>query len=244
MFSRMRGCRVNATSVIAVLALVFAMTGGAYAASKYVITSTKQISPKVLKSLRGASGKAGANGANGVQGPAGPAGSAGAGSAGPVGPVGPAGPAGAPGAKGAAGPTGPEGNIKATLLKGATETGSWTAQVSPGNTTANAFSSISFAIPLESALDKEHVFFVEPESTAHEKECPGSVEDPLAEKGDLCVYAHIMASVLPAEGVIHDPSSSENSAGNGAARTGAFLTFAPEGTEGGVAWGTWAVSAP
>jgi hypothetical protein len=33
------------------LALVFAMTGGAYAARKIIITSTKQISPKVLKKL-------------------------------------------------------------------------------------------------------------------------------------------------------------------------------------------------
>ena len=60
-------------TVIATLALVFAMTGGAYAAGKYVITSTKQISPKVLKSLKGATGKAGATGATGATGPAGSA---------------------------------------------------------------------------------------------------------------------------------------------------------------------------
>ncbi|MGH2879601.1 MAG: hypothetical protein ACRDK4_08360, partial [Solirubrobacteraceae bacterium] len=51
------------------LALVFAMTGGAYAAKKYLITNTKQISPKVLKQLKGAKGPAG---------PAGPEGKAGA----------------------------------------------------------------------------------------------------------------------------------------------------------------------
>jgi len=62
----------NAGTIIAIVALVFAMSGGAYAASKYLITSTKQISPKVLKSLKGANGK------NGVAGPAGPAGTAGA----------------------------------------------------------------------------------------------------------------------------------------------------------------------
>ena len=44
----MRG-RLSYANVAMTLALVFAMSGGAYAASKYVITSTKQISPKVLK---------------------------------------------------------------------------------------------------------------------------------------------------------------------------------------------------
>jgi hypothetical protein len=66
--------RFTYTNVAMTLALVFAMTGGAYAASKFVITSTKQIKPSVLKQLQGKAGKAGANGANGAQGPQGPAG--------------------------------------------------------------------------------------------------------------------------------------------------------------------------
>lgn len=70
--------RLTPGTAIATLALVLAMTGGAYAAKKYLITSTKQISPSVLKALKAANGKPGANGANGAQGPAGPAGPAGA----------------------------------------------------------------------------------------------------------------------------------------------------------------------
>jgi hypothetical protein len=93
MFGAMRR-RFNATGLVAVLALVFAMSGGAYAASRFVITSTKQISPKVLKALQG---KAGAAGATGVQGPAGPAGPTGPTGAGSVGPQGPAGNTGANG---------------------------------------------------------------------------------------------------------------------------------------------------
>ena len=61
-----------------VLVLVFAMSGGVYAAKHYVITSTKQISPKVipvLKGKAGASGAAGPRGAPGSQGTAGANGS-------------------------------------------------------------------------------------------------------------------------------------------------------------------------
>jgi hypothetical protein len=71
--------RVTYANVAATLALVFAMSGGAYAATHYKITSKAQISPKVLKTLKGAKGG---------RGPAGPAGAAGA--------------AGAPGAAGTA----------------------------------------------------------------------------------------------------------------------------------------------
>ncbi len=50
------------------------MAGGAVAATHYLITSTKQISPKVLKELKGAAGTPGApgrGGANGLNGAAG-----------------------------------------------------------------------------------------------------------------------------------------------------------------------------
>lgn len=84
--------RLTFANVAMTVALVFAMSGGAYAAGKYLIISTKQISPKVLKSLQGKTGKAGVNGAQGPAGPAGPAG--------PQGPAGPGGVAGAAGGKG------------------------------------------------------------------------------------------------------------------------------------------------
>ena len=48
-------------NVAATLALVFAMSGGALAAKHYLINSTKQINPKVLKKLRGAKGTTGAS---------------------------------------------------------------------------------------------------------------------------------------------------------------------------------------
>jgi hypothetical protein len=53
------------------------MTGGALAANHYLINSTSQINPKVLKKLKGATGKTGAAGAPGPAGAAGAAGGAG-----------------------------------------------------------------------------------------------------------------------------------------------------------------------
>lgn len=111
---------VNPATVMAFIALVLAMSGGAYAVgshggtgtggaatataaakgtaakskskSRYVITSAKQISPAVLKALQGKTGPAGAAGA------AGPAGAQGA--AGPAGSKGENGLAGSPGGSG------------------------------------------------------------------------------------------------------------------------------------------------
>jgi len=66
--------RLSYANVTATLALVFAMSGGALAANHYLINSTKQINPKVLKKLVG---KAGATGAPGVTGATGATGATG-----------------------------------------------------------------------------------------------------------------------------------------------------------------------
>jgi hypothetical protein len=101
-------------NVVATFALVFAMGGTAIAAKRYLITSTGQISPKVLKKLtgktgpRGASGPKGAKGVVGASGPAGAAGAAGA--AGGTGATGATGPAGGEGKEGKAGTEGKQGD--------------------------------------------------------------------------------------------------------------------------------------
>jgi hypothetical protein len=66
-------------NVTATLALVFAMSGGALAANSYLINSTKQINPKVLKKLTGKPGKNGTAGANGTTGATGATGAQGPG---------------------------------------------------------------------------------------------------------------------------------------------------------------------
>lgn len=90
--------RLTYANVTATLALVFAMSGGALAAKHYLITSTKQINPKVLKALKGANGAPGGSGASGAPGAGGPQGAQGA--------QGPQGPQGAAGENGAAGKDG------------------------------------------------------------------------------------------------------------------------------------------
>ncbi len=113
--------RFTYANVAATLALVFSMTGGALAASHYLVNSTKQINPKVLKALKGAKGPKGAIGAAGAAGPAGAAGSPGAaGATGATGRQGTAGQTveGEPGQTGASGPTGPTGTQGVTGPKG------------------------------------------------------------------------------------------------------------------------------
>jgi hypothetical protein len=253
--------RMTYVNVAVTLALVFAMGGGAYAAGRYVITSTRQISPKVLKALQG---RAGASGVSGAVGPAG--------AAGPAGPAGPQGPGGAAGGKGEAGAAGTsvtsaeskaklgpckEGGSEfkaaagttyacngttgftATLPKEKTETGTWAF-----NATAKgeAFVPISFAIPLAEAIGVGQAHFVtraEVEGGKAPVECPGNVAEPAAAPGSLCVYESFL---LNAEfGNINNP---KGFGGEGAGKAGAFLTFKFENEEAfHRGWGTWAVTA-
>src|SRR4051794_434275 len=86
--------------VIAVVALFIALGGTAFGAH-FLITSTSQIKPSVLKKLRAKRGPAGVKGATGASGPAGPAG--------PQGKEGATGKEGAPGIEGTPGKEGPAG---------------------------------------------------------------------------------------------------------------------------------------
>jgi Collagen triple helix repeat (20 copies) len=73
-----RPINVVRRNLIACLALFVALGGTSLAASHYIITSTKQIKPSVLRQLRGKTGPKGAAGIAGPQGPKGETGVKGA----------------------------------------------------------------------------------------------------------------------------------------------------------------------
>ncbi len=222
MFSMIRR-RVTFVNVMLTLALVFAMSGGAYAAQRYLITSTKQISPKVLKALKGSAGSAGTQGATGAQGAPGPQGPQGANGA-----NGEKGERGETGAKGEQGPKGEPWPAGGTLPKGATETGSWSAHPPEGEV---QFLPISFPIPLAGELEEFQTLI------APNAKCPGSAANPTAEPGYLCVYTGGAIGV-ELQGIDKVSGGLSGGASTAGAQLKVNWTESPA-----LAWGTWAVTA-
>ena len=105
-------------------------------------------------------------------------------------PKGETGPQGEKGEKGETGEAGPKGNegspwtVSGRLPSGKTETGTWAA--GPFGAGAVQTFPISFPIPLTFALTEVHFLKVGEGETL---ECPGTVKEPKAAPGDLCVYA-------------------------------------------------------
>jgi hypothetical protein len=266
MFSTLR-TRFGIPGVISVIALVFAMFGGAYAASNSSDGGKATASAKAKKGPRGPKGS------KGDPGPAGPAGPAGAkGDKGDTGGAGGSGTNGtsattiafggnekgcqaggvevksasAPvvvcnGKNGANGQTG----FTETLPSGKTETGMW-----GGRTAGAQFMRIpiSFALPVASATT---LVYVANEETKVAEGCPGIVEGlPQADPGTLCVYQgdNVEAGVPTANKAEEEE---EGGAGNGikfappgVGPAGTVLSFNCAGAIGGCfASGAWAVTA-
>jgi Collagen triple helix repeat (20 copies) len=247
------GRRVSYANVTATLALLLAMTGGAFAASKYIISSTKQIKPSVLAQMKGKSGTPGKNGAAGAQGPQGPAGPSGAqggrgenGSNGSNGSNGADGKAGATGPRGATGPTGQTGFTE-TLPSGKTETGVWAVNGYNLPEGAEVVGPISFSIPMPSAssviTDGVVLSKTETESGSRPRPsgCEGTLEEPTAPAGKLCVYTQ----KEEVENGSISSATTNLTTGNGYQVTGAGVEAFFFETPGKVqARGTWAVTAP
>jgi hypothetical protein len=238
MFSKIRK-RLTYANVAMTLALVFAMSGGAYAASKYLITSTKQIKPSVLKSLKGKAGAAGAAGAQGAQGLKGETGAAGASVTGKEGPEGKA---GKDGKEGLEGKEGSPWTVNGTLPSEKSEYGVW-SDIGNNVNGAKVDLSIPFTLPLES--EPVGAEFVALGGTG--THCTGSATAPTAPAGYLCVYNTYATN----EELLHvkflnfvKPTESTTA---GVSTVGTLLELETvdigKGLPSTVAAGTWAVTA-
>jgi hypothetical protein len=249
--------RLGMPGAMAVIALVLAMIGGAYAASGGLTAKQKKEVKKIARGFQGTgpigpqgpaggNGKDGAAGAQGLQGPTGDTGAKGA-----TGDTGAKGATGDTGAKGATGDTGLQGDpgetgFTETLPPGETETGVVTGYIEyEEGGFAESFIPISFPIPLAEELPEEPTngsAQVKPVGydgtngigTEHEQ-CPGKAEEPKAKQGFLCVYLTFQTTTFL-------PEVSSPALLAGAWSSGAVLKLL--GSQGQRVVGTWAVTAP
>jgi hypothetical protein len=252
--------------IVACVALVAALGGTALAAAKLNSTQKKEVE-KIAKKY------AGKPGAPGATGPAGTAGGAGAkgdtGSAGTNGTNGSAGTNGESVAIAAASnvecPSGgtkfsnKTGSGKAcngvtgftkTLPAGETETGAWSTFAAATETVVSAGTSISFPIQLAESIPEGSAFAFNQHQTEEEEfgssGCAGSVADPTAPPGAVCVYTQFEEGLNDSEGApeLRNFEGGSQAAGvSGATLITGFLIGEPEPAKIEAA-GTWAVTAP
>jgi Collagen triple helix repeat (20 copies) len=206
--------RLSYANVTATLALVFAMSGGALAANHYLITSTKQINPKVLKKLKGNAGKTGATGATGATG-----------SQGKEGPV------GKEGSPGKNGTNGTNFTASTTLASGQTLTGSWGVGGGTGDWMPDA---VQFRIPLAAPLTNEN-YIASP--AEYSTKCPGPGQ---AASGQLCVYRDEGEGTAKFSAIYNDEGGTSK---GGPGATGFLIYFSGESAKAYES-GDWAVTAP
>ncbi|HEU5253085.1 MAG TPA: hypothetical protein VFU16_07160 [Solirubrobacterales bacterium] len=263
MFSRIHQKLGNAGFAISIVALVLALTGGAYAAGKLTGKQKKEVE-KIAKKAAKKTAKPG---------PAGPAGGPGAkGDTGAAGSNGTNGTAGANGKSVVASAasntecTGGVGGTKfevegsgtpshvcngkngqtgftATLPPGQTETGSWSIGLTAVNDNLPKYAAISFPIPLAAPIASDHVIHVKWDEVGPSECEQGTSDAPAAAPGYFCVYSttsegFFTPSFLSAytSGELDGGSSVE-----GAGTSGAILLFS--GAEEAGAYGTFAVTA-
>jgi hypothetical protein len=198
---------------VAVMALVVALAGTAFAAKAVF---TKKQEKQIVKIAKKYAGKNGATGPQGLKGDTGAKGDTGL--------------AGAPGKDGAPGEPGESGACSAanpvcTVPSGATLQGRWAAG-GAGNSVA--FAAISFGLALEEAPE---AVLVKAEGE-HETECPGNYKAPDAAAGFLCLYvgfAPPAASVVieKQEVFVDGINFAVEEAGGFAAANGSWAVTAP-----------------
>lgn len=151
--------------------------------------------------------------------------------AGPQGPPGPQGPKGDSGDPGAAGPAGP---FPGRLPSGKTIRGTFAVRGSATAAAQNFDAAYSFGFQLAS---KPAALFI-PVTGTPPAECPGTVTQPEAQPGNLCVYEATAAN--------HSTVSIGDPAVNvlGSSEEGFFLQVSSAAAGTVVSRGTWAVTSP
>ncbi|MHB8532257.1 MAG: hypothetical protein ACYDC2_06025 [Solirubrobacteraceae bacterium] len=213
------GRRITYANVAATLALVLAMSGAALAAHHYLITSTKQISPGVLKKLHGARGARGITGF--------------------IGPIGPQGPVGEAGPRGGRGPTGPDGfSALSNLPGGETESGDFAFTQPAAGAASKLLGAISFPIPLAAPLAAKNVIVTNvPAKPEPGEKCPGPGQ---AARGYLCIYTTLTSNAEKPEAT--NPEVTPVTEGSGSGRHGVRLVWAAPASSVAEAAGTWSAT--
>ncbi len=273
MFSTLR-TRFGIPGVISVIALVFAMFGGAYAASNSASGGKATASAKAKKGPRGPKG---ATGPAGPQGPAGPAGPAG-----PKGDTGAAGSAGSPGTAGKSVTATPiefgepeceehggvevkqEGAASGTEICNGAEGSPWTdgGTLPSGSTETGVFNVfaieketlekevISFPIPLEHGLSEDHTIYLSVPADPIPAECQnpqhaGSAGVENPEAAPGYLCVFAETPVGFEFGGFGTPGGSAGPDGTGGGTTNAgTLLLLVAEAEFARSGGTWAVTAP
>jgi hypothetical protein len=255
---------------IAVIALVFALVGGAFAASGGLTGKQKKQVEKIAKKYAGKPGPAGPAGTQGTAGTPGAKGDAGApGAAGKSVSVTPIAEGNAleceerggalvkqegaaTGVKVCNGGEGSPWTAGGTLPEGATETGAWLVSGSKVQAEAQdggLYTPISFPIPLALSIPEDHVIYVEglvPNECKPDAPGFANASAPHADSGYLCVFVNTEGAA-PLEFKRIEPIStgilSEESRTDTAGARLKFV-FAEPTAEYGLASGTFAVTAP
>lgn len=237
MISRIHSKLGTAGFIVAIVALVAALGGGAYAAQQGLNGKQKKEVKKIAKKFAGKQGPAGPQG---LPGPAGPAGAPGAkGDKGDKGDTGDEGPQGNPGPAGPAGEDGAcsEANNDCTMPAGSSLYGHW-SYGSGGESYATSSISFNLTYPDPEGPELHFVTFEEVEEEEAPAACPGSLTNPEAEPGNLCVYAQKATAVT-------SPGTFEKSTTEAAGHLDAHgVTLYFFSVQFNVDAGTWAVTAP
>jgi Collagen triple helix repeat (20 copies) len=225
---------------VAIGALVLAMAGGAYAAGGGLSGKQKKEVEKIAKKF------AGKPGATGPQGPQGPQGLPGA-----------KGEKGEKGDKGDTGLAGKDGTFSTEPLpSGQTLTGVWGQEIAPTNGELS-LATISYPIRVSPAPTKldwvkaggNSALVVNPETGAFvkiletpeevEEVCPGSVADPQAVAGNVCMYTAFEESATFDNGFFGHPHRVTSPDPT----SGVVFPFVNTESEPGLISGSWAVTA-